>query len=86
MLDVISVAAKFSQRPSEIIGDLDTYTAFCFDEACTYILTCLQAEDKKGKKKNKLYFDEDLEKVQQQSQNFIGSLYDALKQDEENEV
>lgn len=25
-------------RPSELMGIRDTYTAFCFDEACAYIL------------------------------------------------
>lgn len=25
-------------RPSEMMGIEDTYTAFCFDEACAYIL------------------------------------------------
>lgn len=24
-------------RPSELVGIVDTYTAFCFDEACAYI-------------------------------------------------
>lgn len=24
-------------RPSEIVGIVDVYTAFCFDEACAYI-------------------------------------------------
>lgn len=25
-------------RPSELLGIEDTYTAFCFDEACSYII------------------------------------------------
>lgn len=27
----------YKTRPSEIIGIVDVYTAFCFDEACAYI-------------------------------------------------
>ena len=43
-------------RPSELIGIEDAYTAFCFDEACAFIISELQ--DKKepiiqtGKDKN----------------------------------
>lgn len=29
-------------RPSELMGIRDTYTAFCFDEACAYIIKQLQ--------------------------------------------
>lgn len=29
-------------RPSELIGIDDTYLAFCFDEACAYIIKELQ--------------------------------------------
>lgn len=29
-------------RPSELLSIEDTYTAFCFDEACAYILSELQ--------------------------------------------
>lgn len=61
------------------MGDLDTYTAFCFDEACAYIAHKMQDKDSK----EKLYFDEDLEKLHMQSQDFLGGLYDALKGHEE---
>lgn len=27
----------YNVRPSEILGIVDVYTAFCLDEACTYI-------------------------------------------------
>ena len=33
-------------RPSELLGALDEYTAFCFDEACAYIISRLQDGDK----------------------------------------
>lgn len=26
-------------RPSELLGNMDEYTAFCFDEACAYIIS-----------------------------------------------
>ena len=32
--------------PSEIIGIEDGYTSFCFNEACCYIMTKLQNEEK----------------------------------------
>lgn len=31
-------------RPSELMGIEDAYTAFCFDEACAYIISELQDE------------------------------------------
>lgn len=33
---------KFGGRPSEIICVEDEYTAYCFDEACLYIMTMLE--------------------------------------------
>lgn len=50
-MSVIVMAKQFSKRPSEII-DLDSYTyeAFCFDEACTYILSEMSKEDAKEPK------------------------------------
>lgn len=27
----------YKTRPSELVGIVDVYTAFCFDEACAYI-------------------------------------------------
>ena len=29
-------------RPSEILGIVDTYTAYCLDEACAYITSKIQ--------------------------------------------
>lgn len=47
-------------RPSELVGIDDTYLAFCFDEACAYILKRIQdgeepiiKENQKGDKKVK---------------------------------
>lgn len=33
------MAKLYKVRPSEILGIVDTYTAFCLDEACAYIAT-----------------------------------------------
>ena len=48
---------RFNKLPSEIACITDEYTAFCFDEACFYIITQLEdgkkpiwKEDKKSKK------------------------------------
>lgn len=31
------ISRYYQCRPSDIVGELDNYTAFCFDEACAYI-------------------------------------------------
>lgn len=41
---VINQAQKFNRLPSEIARIEDEYTAFCFDEACMYIITQLENE------------------------------------------
>lgn len=76
---MLSIASRFQTRPSDVIGDLDTYTAFCFDEACCYLLNIIEDKDKK----QKLYFDEDIENIKESSSNFLGGLFDALQQGEE---
>lgn len=47
---------RMKERPSKIISLNSDYEAFCFDEACIYILNKLQEEDTPSPK-----FDEDLE-------------------------
>lgn len=39
------MANVYKCRPSTLVGICDPYTAFCFDEACTYIVR--QIEDGK---------------------------------------
>lgn len=39
---VINQSQKFNKLPSEIIRLEDEYTAFCFDEACMYIISQLE--------------------------------------------
>ena len=43
---VINQALKFNKLPSEIARVYQEYEAFCFDEACEYIIK--QLEDKKN--------------------------------------
>lgn len=38
-MTVLSMAKRYRTRPSEFLGIDDPYMAFCFDEACTYIMT-----------------------------------------------
>lgn len=48
MIQILSMAKMWQKLPSEIIGisDDDEYTAFCFNEACSYIMTQME-DDKK---------------------------------------
>lgn len=39
------VAKRYNKLPSEILHIEDEYTAFCFDEACSYIQFKLEQED-----------------------------------------
>lgn len=36
----------FTCRPSQIMGITDNYTAFCFDEACAYIVRQIRDGEK----------------------------------------
>ena len=38
ILRILGIAQRYKIRPSELMGDLDEYTAYCFDEACAYIM------------------------------------------------
>lgn len=38
----MAIAKRFKRLPSEILNIEDEYTAFCFDEACTFILSKLE--------------------------------------------
>lgn len=35
----------YDERPSKLIGIIDTYTAYCFDEACAYISSRIQQDE-----------------------------------------
>ena len=38
MLNVLGLAKKMECRPSTLFDIEDAYTAYCFDEACVYII------------------------------------------------
>lgn len=39
------MSQRYSVRPSELIGELDLYTAYCLDEACAIIMLKLDNEE-----------------------------------------
>ena len=43
ILNVLGLANKYQCRPSTLFDIADPYTAYCFDEACAYIL--MQVEE-----------------------------------------
>lgn len=49
------MSKRFKVRPSEILEIEDVYTAYCFDEACVYILSKVE----NGEKPNFKKFDKD---------------------------
>ena len=58
ILEVIDIARLYGIRPSNLVGVEDAYEAFCFDEACTYILARLEkGENPLFKKKYKSFSD-----------------------------
>ena len=38
ILNVLGLANIYHCRPSSLLGIIDPYTSFCFDEACAYII------------------------------------------------
>lgn len=45
----------YNCKPSDIVGVQDTYTAFCFDEACAYIRQKLEAGEIPQYEENELF-------------------------------
>lgn len=43
---ILMMSKLYKCRPSELMGRVDEYTAFCFDEACAYIIAKLQNDEK----------------------------------------
>ncbi len=39
------MSKTYRERPSKILGVNDTYTAFCLDEACAYIINKLENKE-----------------------------------------
>ena len=60
ILNIIAMSEQYKTRPSELLGLCDSYTAFCFDEACYFIRTKLQ--DLKKEQIDKLNFIENEKK------------------------
>lgn len=57
ILNVLAISQQFKEKPSKIIGlENGTYEAFCFDEACIYIINELSKENGREPK-----FEEDKE-------------------------
>lgn len=56
---IINQALKFNKLPSEILRIDDEYTAFCFDEACLYIINQLENKKKPHFKDEKVDSDKD---------------------------
>lgn len=52
------MAARFSTRPSEIMGIEDSYTAYCFDEACAWILGQIESGEEPHYKREFKSFSE----------------------------
>lgn len=49
----------YQQKPSDVLFIEDKYIAFCFNEACMYIINKLEEVDKDNKKVNKPKWLED---------------------------
>ena len=41
----MSIVNVYKERPSTIIGITDEYTAYCFDEVCTYLIKRIENGD-----------------------------------------
>lgn len=76
---MVAVAKEWKVRPSELIGDLDTYTAFCFDEACTQIYQLVTAKDKNNNPKYKLYWDEEIEDIKKKRVDYTDTMINMFK-------
>lgn len=46
ILNVITMSKLYSTRPSDIIGIIDDYTRYCFDEAVAYIISRIENGEK----------------------------------------
>lgn len=45
ILSILGLSNTWKERPSVIMGISDPYTAYCFDEACTFILKRIEDGD-----------------------------------------
>lgn len=42
ILNILIMAKRYRQRPSDILGVTDDYAAYCFDEACIFLYNALE--------------------------------------------
>ncbi len=42
MLTLLASVRRFQGRPSDTMGISDSYTAWCFDEACLYLISKIE--------------------------------------------
>lgn len=45
ILSVIAISNMMKERPSKILGIVNDYESYCFDEACIYINNKIQEEN-----------------------------------------
>ena len=38
ILNMINMARYYNVKPSDLLDEIDPYTAYCFDEACMFIM------------------------------------------------
>lgn len=58
VLSLLSVSRNLNTRPSELMGITDTYTAYCLDEALSFIYMKMeQGEEPRFKKEFKSFKD-----------------------------
>lgn len=58
-------------RPSEILGIIDVYTAYCLDEACAYIISKIQ----KGEEPD---FNIQKESLEKQHYSSLRDMYNSM--------
>lgn len=57
-MNVLGLANVYKVRPSTLFDIIDPYTAYCFDEACSYIISQLeQGKEPQFTKKYKSFKD-----------------------------
>lgn len=57
-MNVLGLANVYKTRPSILLDVMDPYTAFCFDEACTYIMGMVEkGEEPQFRKRYKSFKD-----------------------------
>ena len=75
-MSVLAICKQYNCRPSELFDELDEYTAYCFDEACTFIIVKLQ--DSKDDDKAKPQFKQKDEEKPVQKFKSAASLYESM--------